>query len=94
MFLRYLSIQGDRRHPMAPDVLYSNVGRACAAAGFVGVVMSYRLAPKVQHPEQVRDVASESLLELHTYMQYHSFAASKKRAGHRQLGTVSTRYCC
>eukprot|EP00953_Heterococcus_sp_UTEX-ZZ885_P006106 3763-Heterococcus_DN1.PRE.2 len=43
---------------MAPDVLYSNVGRACAAAGFVGVVMSYRLAPKVQHPEQVRDVAS------------------------------------
>eukprot|EP00953_Heterococcus_sp_UTEX-ZZ885_P006109 3764-Heterococcus_DN1.PRE.2 len=50
--------RGDRRHPMAPDVLYSNVGRACAAAGFVGVVMSYRLAPKVQHPEQVRDVAS------------------------------------
>jgi alpha/beta hydrolase fold len=44
---------------MAPDVLYSNVGKACAAAGFVGVVMSYRLAPKVQHPEQVRDVASE-----------------------------------
>jgi hypothetical protein len=61
VFLRYFSIQGDRRHPMAPDVLYSNVGRACAAAGFVGVVMSYRLAPKVQHPEQVRDVASECL---------------------------------
>lgn len=25
----------------------------------VGLVMSYRLAPGVQHPEQVRDVASE-----------------------------------
>lgn len=26
-------------------------------AGMVGVVISYRLAPHVQHPEQCRDVA-------------------------------------
>lgn len=42
-----------------PGEFYGNVGRALAAAGMVGLVMSYRLAPGVQHPEQVRDVASE-----------------------------------
>ncbi|CAM9818723.1 unnamed protein product [Pylaiella littoralis] len=49
--------RGDRRHPAVPDQLYGNVGRAFAAKGLVGIVMSYRLAPGVQHPEQVRDVA-------------------------------------
>ncbi|CAM9233786.1 unnamed protein product, partial [Choristocarpus tenellus] len=49
--------RGDRRHPDFPDKLYGEVGRALARAGLVGVVMSYRLAPGVQHPEQVRDVA-------------------------------------
>lgn len=42
-----------------PDQLYGNVGRALAKAGLVGLVMSYRLAPGAQHPEQVRDVARE-----------------------------------
>lgn len=28
----------------------------------VGLVISYRLAPVVQHPEQVKDVASKYLL--------------------------------
>lgn len=51
--------RGDRRHPAVPDQLYGNVGRAFAAKGLVGIVMSYRLAPGVQHPEQVRDVARE-----------------------------------
>ncbi|CAM9461223.1 unnamed protein product, partial [Ectocarpus sp. 13 AM-2016] len=49
--------RGDRRHPAVPDQFYGNVGRAFAAKGLVGLVMSYRLAPEVQHPEQVRDVA-------------------------------------
>lgn len=49
--------RGDRRHPAVPDQLYGNIGRAFARAGMVGLVMSYRLAPGVQHPEQVRDVA-------------------------------------
>ncbi|CAN0045837.1 unnamed protein product, partial [Hapterophycus canaliculatus] len=49
--------RGDRRHPSVPDQFYGNVGRAFAARGLVGLVMSYRLAPGVQHPEQVRDVA-------------------------------------
>ncbi|CAM9974609.1 unnamed protein product, partial [Scytosiphon promiscuus] len=49
--------RGDRRHPAVPDQFYGNVGRAFAAKGLVGLVMSYRLAPGVQHPEQVRDVA-------------------------------------
>lgn len=51
--------RGDRRHPAVPDQFYGNVGRAFAANGLVGLVMSYRLAPGVQHPEQVRDVARE-----------------------------------
>ena len=42
-----------------PDELYGNVGRAFARAGMVALVMSYRLAPDFQHPEQVRDVARE-----------------------------------
>ncbi|CAM9195069.1 unnamed protein product [Laminaria digitata] len=49
--------RGDRRHPAVPDQLYGNIGRAFARAGMVGLVMSYRLAPGVQHPEQIRDVA-------------------------------------
>lgn len=42
-----------------PDHFYGNIGRAFAKVGMVGLVMSYRLAPGVQHPEQVRDVASK-----------------------------------
>lgn len=45
---------GDRRYIGGT---YGNVGRAVARAGIVGVVISYRLAPAVKHPEQVRDVA-------------------------------------
>lgn len=45
---------------MVPGEFYGKVGRTLARAGMVGLVMSYRLAPEVQHPEQVRDVASES----------------------------------
>ncbi|KAG5177070.1 Alpha/Beta hydrolase protein, partial [Tribonema minus] len=49
--------RGGRRMSLAPQLLYGNIGRACASAGMVGVVISYRLAPSVKHPEQVLDVA-------------------------------------
>lgn len=52
--------RGDRKHPSAPDYFYGNIGRAFARAGMVGIVISYRLAPDVKHPQQVKDVASKS----------------------------------
>ena len=37
--------------------LYSAVGRTFAEKGYTVVMPNYRLSPKVQHPEHVRDVA-------------------------------------
>ena len=39
------------------DILYKTIGRRLAKNGFVGVVMSYRLAPQVQVPQQADDCA-------------------------------------
>ena len=39
------------------DFLYKAIGRRLARQGFVGVVMSYRLAPQVQVPAQAYDCA-------------------------------------
>jgi acetyl esterase/lipase len=39
------------------DILYKAIGRRLARQGFVGVVMSYRLAPQVQVPQQADDCA-------------------------------------
>jgi acetyl esterase/lipase len=38
-------------------ILYKAIGRRLARQGFVGVVMSYRLAPQVQVPQQAEDCA-------------------------------------
>jgi acetyl esterase/lipase len=39
------------------DILYKAIGRRLAKNGFVGVVMSYRLAPQVLVPQQADDCA-------------------------------------
>lgn len=39
------------------DILYKAIGRRLAKNGFVGVVMSYRLAPQVLVPQQAADCA-------------------------------------
>ena len=39
------------------DFLYKAIGRRLAKQGFVGVVISYRLAPQVQVPQQADDCA-------------------------------------
>jgi len=39
------------------DILYKTIGRRLAKNGFVGVVISYRLAPQVQVPQQADDCA-------------------------------------
>jgi len=39
------------------DILYKAIGRRLAKNGFVGVVISYRLAPKVLVPQQADDCA-------------------------------------
>ena len=39
------------------DILYKAIGRRLAKNGFVGVVISYRLAPQVQVPQQADDCA-------------------------------------
>jgi len=39
------------------DILYKAIGRRLAKNGFVGVVMSYRLAPQVHVPQQADDCA-------------------------------------
>lgn len=49
-------VRGDRQHDYVPK-LYDNFGAACAKAGVVGVVMSYRLSPEVRHPQHVLDVS-------------------------------------
>lgn len=46
---------GDKRHRFNT---YSNVGIACARAGIVGVVMSYRLHPEVTYRDSISDVAA------------------------------------
>jgi len=39
------------------DILYKAIGRRLAKNGFVGVVISYRLSPQVQVPQQADDCA-------------------------------------
>jgi acetyl esterase/lipase len=47
-------ISGDRNY----FGVYSAIGNAFARHGIGAVVISYRLSPKVQHPEHIKDVAA------------------------------------
>ncbi|MEH3108218.1 MAG: alpha/beta hydrolase [Sphingomonas fennica] len=47
-------VMGDKRHETLP--FYDNVGAFAAAAGFVGVTMTYRLAPAHPWPAGAEDV--------------------------------------
>lgn len=47
--------KGDRQYRFN---LYKNIGVACARAGIVCGVISYRLSPEVCHPEHAQDVAA------------------------------------
>jgi acetyl esterase/lipase len=49
-------VGGDKARPGSP--FYDNVGLWAVRQGFVGVTMSYRLAPEVGHPAGADDVAA------------------------------------
>jgi arylformamidase len=49
-------VSGDKGGPEAP--FYNNIGAWAARAGFVGITMSYRLAPAAPWPAGSEDVAS------------------------------------
>lgn len=71
--------RGDRQSRLNT---YGNVGIACARAGIVGVVMSYRLAPEFRHPAQVRDVASAVAWVQRNIHQYGGDGANLFLCGH------------
>lgn len=78
--------------------LYGNVGIACARAGIVGVLISYRLSPGVQHPEHVRDVA-RALAWVQAHIADYGgdpqrvFVSGHSAGGHlAALVTLDTRY--
>lgn len=71
--------RGDRQHRLNT---YGNVGIACARAGILGLVMSYRLSPQVQHPEHVRDVAAAIAWARHAARVYGGDPGKLVLAGH------------
>lgn len=72
--------RGDKRWH---GCLYSNVGIACARAGFVGVVCNYRLQPQVSSwRDQVDDVAAAVAWATRASEQYGGDSSQLFLAGH------------
>lgn len=83
-------VQGDKNF----FGIYSAIGRLAAQNGMIGVVISYRLTPKVRHPSHAEDVARAIAWTTKNIKNYGGDPERIILCGHSAGGHLVSLVCC
>lgn len=83
-------VQGDKNF----FGIYSAIGRLAAQNGMIGVVISYRLTPKVKHPSHAEDVARAIAWTTKNIKNYGGDPERIILCGHSAGGHLVSLVCC